>query len=1399
MADNNKIIIEIVTNDKGTTAAIKNNKKLDDSMKKTRKSTDEAANAGRGYHSTHKSIYQTNLSSAKGFSKQAESIGSGGSSGLVGAYATLAANVFAATAAFNALRGAAQVQTLIEGFEFLGNAAGQTSMQIATGIVEATDNAVSLEAALRSASIALTSGFNTEQIKGLTDVATNASIALGRNLGDSLDRLFRGVAKLEPEILDELGIMVRLDTAVNNYASSIGKTAGDLTDFQRRQAFLNETLTQGALKYGDLEGAVEPNAYDKLAASLQNLANTGLALINNFLNPFVQMLASNSGALMGGIILFASTILTTMIPALGQMAKRQAAVADTAKVMAAQQAKAGKQAAQLAKIEFVRTKGSAAKTTKGKDFASVTSLKKALKTGKVEASDFDKALKQVQNTQNRTVAIAKKNGTANSQAHQTRMAELEALKGQILSVQQAESGRSGSAGASAAAAGQARGQEGASQSMVMIGGAGALEGFKFASEGVKNYRAEIAGAADDFVGPKSPFKPSFFAKWGKGISAAFGVASISVRLFGAALLNAIPIIGQILFFGGLLISFLMSWKGGATDAEKAQANLSETVDTAKEKIKQLVETNKNLAKTLDDLEVGFREVAIAATAQKNEIVVTAGVVNEARVNFKLLSKELEGDEISATANAFSRMKKFLVELGPAIKDNLIKALKATFPLLTRFVDFLVRIGIVDAVKSGVKATADAVIDLGSAIEEHFSETAAEARIRKFEEAIVASTAAVTGLINENKLFADALGDFDPGKQYRELMEEGKTFVEANDIVNAAFEATTKNIEESSENLKGLSTNLGEVGKVINKNLDGMLKINDFDKVAGVMKTLDSSLLQLSKSGLLTSQQLFDQIRLASEKAGIDLSTYQVTLESVTAAAAAGEGPFTALTESYTKLGEKVRTNTHDKKDLNNQMQLLNSEFAETKALDEYTAKLNNFAKTGKFQIGVVDNYDLQIQAAENSATLAQKEYDLKLLQISAEYELELLKLDVLEEQAIAAGKGQEFIDTRARIVKLIGQQEDAALDNKIKKETDAKNIRLAALAGAGQTGTLGERSTTVAKALNDGENTTAGRLENVRGAMSPMLESLKALGPEGEAVSMAMQGILSVGDAFALAGKEGATMGDKIEAVGSIVTAISGAMAANSKAQLKEIDNQIAAEKKRDGKSKESLSKIAGLEKKKDQMARKAFEQNKKMKIASAVISTSAAIAGQLAANPIGPWNVALAIAMGAMGLAQIGIIKKQQYQGGDSGGGTAMPQSISVGKRNNAVDTAKAASGGELSFLRGERGQGSNANNFRPGGAAGMRKGYANGGEILVGERGPEIVTPTSGGFEVTPNDLMGQGGTTNANFTINAVDAAGVEEVLMKQRGNIIGMIREAAHEHGEEFIEAVNPNAYGIPMEK
>ena len=50
-----------------------------------------------------------------------------------------------------------------------------------------------------------------------------------------------------------------------------------------------------------------------------------------------------------------------------------------------------------------------------------------------------------------------------------------------------------------------------------------------------------------------------------------------------------------------------------------------------------------------------------------------------------------------------------------------------------------------------------------------------------------------------------------------------------------------------------------------------------------------------------------------------------------------------------------------------------------------------------------------------------------------------------------------------------------------------------------------------------------------------------------------------------------------------------------------------------------------------------------------------------------------------------------------------------------------------------------------------------------------------------------------TNVNFSINTIDASGVEEVLTSQQGNIIGMIRSAANSYGQNFLEDVDVGSY------
>ena len=183
---------------------------------------------------------------------------------------------------------------------------------------------------MRSTALAFSSGFSTVQLESLASVAKGASVALGRDMSDALDRLVRGTAKLEPEILDELGIMVRLDDAVRDYASGLGTAEGSLTQFQRRQAFLNAAIEQGQKKFSDVAGAIDTNPYDKLSASFADLTKSGLTLVNNVLEPIIRFLASNPLALGASLALFGSTIVSSILPAIGSMAIKQKALAKEA-------------------------------------------------------------------------------------------------------------------------------------------------------------------------------------------------------------------------------------------------------------------------------------------------------------------------------------------------------------------------------------------------------------------------------------------------------------------------------------------------------------------------------------------------------------------------------------------------------------------------------------------------------------------------------------------------------------------------------------------------------------------------------------------------------------------------------------------------------------------------------------------------------------------------------------------------------------------------------------------------------------------------------------------------------------------------------------------------------------
>ena len=309
-------------------------------------------------------------------------------------------------------------------------------------------------------------------------------------------------------------------------------------------------------------------------------------------------------------------------------------------------------------------------------------------------------------------------------------------------------------------------------------------------------------------------------------------------------------------------------------------------------------------------------------------------------------------------------------------------------------------------------------------------------------------------------------------------------------------------------------------------------------------------------------------------------------------------------------------------------------------------------------------------------------------------------------------------------------------------------------------------------------------------------------GPEGELVSAMSTGLGNVMGSLAAAMSLGddATMSEKVQAglgvAMAAVTAMSAIQKAASDARIRGIDREIAAEKKRDGTSAGSIAKLKAMEAKKESIKRKAFEQDKKMKMAQVVLATAMgamqAYSAFVAFSPVVAGIMAgMVIAFGAK---QLSIISGMSYQGG--GSAQSAPSSISVGERKKQSDLGQGGSAkNELAYFRGAQGTGG-PENFKPAfsgykhRAAGGTAGY------VVGEQGPELFMPDTPGTIVPADDVQNMGAGGSVNINISAIDASGVESVLMEQRGNIISMLREAANSYGEDFMEDIDESTYTTP---
>lgn len=241
---------------------------------------------------------QASAGAGRQFSAQSKGLG-----GLVGAYAGAAATSFALEAAFTGLSRSAQSLQTLEGLNSLAAGAGIASSNLLASVQEITKGQMTLTESAQQMNLALSAGFGQNQIEGLADVALRASRALGRDLNDAFTRVVRGSAKMETELLDELGIYTKIGPATRAYAMSLGVSVNSLTEFQRRQAFVNAVISEGERKFSAINTTVPTTAetVERFISTISTAITSLGGMLANIIAPFLNFMTNNLGATFGAI------------------------------------------------------------------------------------------------------------------------------------------------------------------------------------------------------------------------------------------------------------------------------------------------------------------------------------------------------------------------------------------------------------------------------------------------------------------------------------------------------------------------------------------------------------------------------------------------------------------------------------------------------------------------------------------------------------------------------------------------------------------------------------------------------------------------------------------------------------------------------------------------------------------------------------------------------------------------------------------------------------------------------------------------------------------------------------------------------------------------------------------
>ena len=187
--------------------------------------------------------------------------------------ASIGAAYLAVNKAWDYAEQAAKYEQSRQAFNSMAEGMGADAEKVFERVRKLSGGLIDDNALIESMNKAISLGIPIEKLGDLMLIARAKSRDMGITTTQAFNDIATGIGRGSPLILDNLGLVMKVGTANEQMAASLGKTVQELTDKEKKMAILNATLDAGkeALSRHNLEVLTDKERMDSLGASAANL------------------------------------------------------------------------------------------------------------------------------------------------------------------------------------------------------------------------------------------------------------------------------------------------------------------------------------------------------------------------------------------------------------------------------------------------------------------------------------------------------------------------------------------------------------------------------------------------------------------------------------------------------------------------------------------------------------------------------------------------------------------------------------------------------------------------------------------------------------------------------------------------------------------------------------------------------------------------------------------------------------------------------------------------------------------------------------------------------------------------------------------------------------------------